>query len=79
MYTIVDGTVYFDRQKDEQMQKDIEVERARLIKKMNGEKRSGAPTIPAVPTWQVIHTCDEYGHTKGILEVDEDDLDNNNN
>ena len=43
LYTIVDGTVYFDREKDEQMQKWVDVERTRLIKKMNGEKRSGAP------------------------------------
>src|SRR5688572_7498254 len=28
LYTIVDGTVYFDRQKDEQMQKEVDAERA---------------------------------------------------
>ncbi len=43
LYTIVDGTIYFDREKDEQMQKWVDVERNRIIKKMNGEKRSGAP------------------------------------
>src|SRR5258705_9361460 len=30
LYTIVDGTVYFDREKDQQMEKDIDAERARL-------------------------------------------------
>ncbi|HSU27332.1 MAG TPA: amidohydrolase family protein, partial [Chitinophagaceae bacterium] len=77
LYTIVDGTVFFDRQKDELMQKDIESERARLVKKLNGEKRSGAPTIPAIPTFQVILHCDDDAHTHGILEVDENELDNN--
>lgn len=32
LYTIVDGTVYFDRQRDEQMQKEVDAERARLVK-----------------------------------------------
>jgi imidazolonepropionase-like amidohydrolase len=38
LYTIVDGTIYFDRAKDAEMQKWVDSERARLIKKMNGEK-----------------------------------------
>jgi imidazolonepropionase-like amidohydrolase len=76
LYTIVDGIVYFDRQKDEQMQKEVEAEKVRLIKKMNGEKRSGAPTIPAQPSYQVIHTCDDYVHHHGILEIEENDINN---
>ena len=39
LYTIVDGTVYFDRAKDEELQKEVDAERARLVKKLNGEKR----------------------------------------
>ena len=35
LYTIVDGTIYFDREKDAQMQKWIGAERNRIIKKMN--------------------------------------------
>jgi imidazolonepropionase-like amidohydrolase len=77
LYTIVDGTIYFDRQKDEQLQKDVDAERARLVKKLNGEKRSGTPTIPAQPTYHVLLTCDDYEHSHGILEVDENDIDNN--
>src|SRR6187402_1553020 len=46
LYTIVDGIIYFDRAKDADMQKWVDNERTRLIKKMNGEKRSGAPVIP---------------------------------
>ena len=77
LYTIVDGTVYFDRQKDEQMQKDIDAERARLVKKLNGEKRSGVPTIPAIPTYSIMHTCSDHGHSHGMLVIDTDDTDNN--
>ena len=77
LYTIVDGTIYFDRQKDEQMQKDIETERTRLVRKLNSEKRSGAPTIPAQPSYQIIHTCSDDMHSRGILEIRENDLDNN--
>jgi imidazolonepropionase-like amidohydrolase len=77
LYTIVDGTVYFDRQKDEQMQKDIEAERTRLVKKLNGEKRSGAPTIPAIPTYSIMRTCSDHGHSHGMLVIDADEIDNN--
>lgn len=77
LYTIVDGTVYFDRQKDEQMQKEVATEKTRLVKKMNGEKRSGTPTIPAQPSYQVIHTCSDDTHSHGILEIYENDIDNN--
>ena len=75
LYTIVDGTIYFDRQKDAEMQKWVDVERTRLIKKMNGEKRNGAPVTPAIPSYQVIHTCSDHGHSHGLLTIDVDDLD----
>jgi imidazolonepropionase-like amidohydrolase len=70
LYTIVDGTVYFDRKKDEEMQKEVDAERLRLIRKMNGEKRSGAPTIPAQPSYQLMHTCSDHGHSHGLLVID---------
>lgn len=76
LYTIVDGTIYYDRQKDEQMEKDIETERMRLVKKLNGEKRSGAPTIPAQPSYQIMHSCFDHGHDHGILIIDGDEIDN---
>jgi imidazolonepropionase-like amidohydrolase len=77
LYTIVDGTVYFDRQKDEQMQKQVDAERARLVKKLNGEKRTGAPMIPATPSYQIMHSCSDHGHSHGLLVIDADNLDNN--
>jgi cytosine/adenosine deaminase-related metal-dependent hydrolase len=70
LYTIVDGIVYFDRVKDAELQKWVDVERTRLIKKMNGEKRSGAPVSPATPSYQVIHTCGDHGHSHGLLTID---------
>ncbi len=76
LYTIVDGTVYFDRKKDELMQKDVDTERLRLVRKMNGEKRSGAPTIPAQPSYQIMHTCSDHGHSHGLLVIDSDDMNN---
>lgn len=78
LYTIVDGIIYFDRQKDEQMQKRIDEERLRLVRKMNGEKRSGGPTVPAQPSYQIMHTCSDHGHSHGLLVIDADDLNDNN-
>ena len=72
LYTIVDGTIYFDRVKDEQMQKEVDAERLRLVRKMNGEKRSGAPTIPAQPSYIIMHTCMDHGHDHGLLVIDSD-------
>ncbi|MFZ1855867.1 MAG: amidohydrolase family protein [Chitinophagaceae bacterium] len=76
LYTIVDGTVYFDRKKDELLQKEVDAERLRLVRKMNGEKRSGAPTIPAQPSYQIMHTCSDHGHSHGLLVIDSDDMNN---
>lgn len=73
LYTIVDGTIYFDRAKDEQMQKTVDNERNRLIKKMVGEKRSGSPVTPAVPSYQVMHSCSDHMHNHGLLIIDADE------
>jgi imidazolonepropionase-like amidohydrolase len=70
LYTIVDGTVYFDRVKDEQLQKVVDIERNRIIKKMNSEKKSGANVQPAQPSYQIMHTCSDHGHSHGLLIVD---------
>ena len=74
LYTIVDGTIYFDRVKDEQLQKEVDAERLRLVRKMNGEKRSGAPVIPAQPSYLIMHTCSDHGHSHGLLVIDSDDV-----
>jgi imidazolonepropionase-like amidohydrolase len=76
LYTIVDGIVYFDRAKDEQLQKQLDAERLRLVKKMNGEKRSGAPVTPAMPTYSIMHTCSDHLHSHGFLTIDADHISN---
>jgi imidazolonepropionase-like amidohydrolase len=73
LYTIVDGTIYFDRTKDEQLQKIVDVERSRIIKKMNSEKRSGAQVQPAQPSYQIMHTCSDHGHSHGLLTIDSEE------
>ncbi|MFN2438629.1 MAG: amidohydrolase family protein, partial [Chitinophagaceae bacterium] len=70
LHTIVDGIVYFDRVKDEDMQKLVDAERNRIIKKMNSEKRSGAPVTPAQPSYQIMHSCSDHLHSHGLLVVD---------
>ena len=68
--TIVDGTVYFDRDKDAEMQKKIQAERTRLIQKMLNEKRSGGPVGPATATPTVILHCEDHEHQRGLLETE---------
>ena len=70
LYTIVDGAIYFDRKKDDEMQQKVDQERTRLVRKMNGEKRSGAPVIPAQPSYQMMHSCHDHGHSHGLLVID---------
>lgn len=70
LYTIVDGTIYFDREKDEQKQKWVDAERNRLVKKMISEKKSGTPVKPAQPSYQVMYTCSDHYHDHGLLVID---------
>ncbi|MBD0287762.1 MAG: amidohydrolase family protein, partial [Flavisolibacter sp.] len=72
LYTIVDGTIYFDREKDEQQHKYVAAERNRIIQKMISEKKSGAPVTPAQPTYQVMQTCSEHQHDHGLLVIDQE-------
>ncbi len=69
--TMVDGILYFDRQKDEAARKQVAAERNRLINKMLGEKRAGTPTQTARASMEVMHFCDEdHGHSEGLLIID---------
>jgi imidazolonepropionase-like amidohydrolase len=70
--TIVDGIVYFDREKDEMMRKSQTAERSRLIQKMNGEKRSGNPVSPATPSYSILLNCGDHEHSHGLLSIDQD-------
>jgi imidazolonepropionase-like amidohydrolase len=77
LYTIVDGTVYFDRQKDEQLQRLVDNDRSRLVKKLVGEKRTGSTVTPAIPSYQIMHTCSDHFHSHGFLTIDASELENN--
>ena len=72
--TIVDGIVYFDREKDLQLRSELSAERNRLIQKMLGEKRSGAPVQPAQASLQVLLSCGDHQHKEGMITVDGDEL-----
>ena len=59
VYTIVDGAIYFDLEKETQKHQWMESERNRIIKKMNIEKKRGASVIPAQYAVEILHTCDD--------------------
>ena len=68
--TIVDGIVYFDREKDVLQRKKIQAERFRLTQKMTGEKRGGGAVRPAEPSWQTILSCGDHEHKDGMFTID---------
>ncbi len=70
--TIVDGVVYFDREKDVQLRKQLTAERNRLIQKMMGEKRAGNPMAPATPSYVTLLNCGEHDHSHGLLTIEQD-------
>ena len=70
--TIVDGIVYFDREKDAVARKVQTAERGRLIQKMNGEKRAGGPMAPATPSYSILLNCGDHDHSHGLLSIDQD-------
>lgn len=73
LYTMVDGTIFFDREKDAAMRKEVKAERTRLIGKMVSEKRGGAAVVPFTPSYKYIQTCSDHSHKLGMLEIDADE------
>jgi imidazolonepropionase-like amidohydrolase len=73
LYTIVDGVIYFDREKDAATRKNLAAEKARLIQKMLGEKRAGAPTRPATASLQTILNCGDHEHADGLATIYENE------
>lgn len=71
--TIVDGIVYFDREKDLELRTRIAAERNRLMNKMLGEKKRGAPTQRPVPSREEIYHCEDLqaGHQHSIMNDNE--------
>jgi imidazolonepropionase-like amidohydrolase len=80
LYTIVDGTIYFSREKDEEQRKKIAAEKIRLVQKLNAEKRVVGPAgvRPAEPSWQFILSCGDHAHQDGLytLDVQEGEINN---
>ena len=72
LYTIVDGTIYFDREKDAEKRKEIASERNRLIQKLLNEKRTPGALgrmITARPRLDEINECEiDHHHKHSVLE-----------
>nr|MCU0388802.1 amidohydrolase [Chitinophagaceae bacterium] len=79
-YTIVDGTVYFDREKDKKMRLELEAEKHRLMKKIAALKRSpgsggSRPNFQRpTPRYELMHTCTDHWHSHGLLVIDADEV-----
>lgn len=71
LVTMVDGIVYFDRERDKQLRVQVAAERNRIIQKMLDEKKAGGPTSPARPSFRTVNYCEEHGHSHGILTQDD--------
>ena len=83
--TMVDGIIYFDRDKDAAMRIQNKNEKARLIQKLTIAKRTATPGAPgaaggrgARPRFEIINTCSDHYHSHGLLAIDTDDVENNN-
>ena len=63
-FTIIDGIIYYDHQKDAKMQKEIQEERARIISKMIDEKNGGSET-------QAVVAREQRTHVSTSIEIDE--------
>lgn len=55
--TLIDGVVYFDRDKDELLDKDIKDERARLIAKLMAEKQKGGAVVKHRSKKKQLYHC----------------------
>ena len=67
--TMVDGIVYFDRERDGVLRKEIAAERNRLIQKLLEEKKDGGATTPAKPSMRTVNECEIIDHEHGLLEI----------
>ena len=82
--TIVDGIVYFDRDRDAAMRIANRAEKARLISKLAAAKRTATPGAGggggrgARPRFEVINTCADHIHNQGLLTIEADELDESN-
>jgi imidazolonepropionase-like amidohydrolase len=70
--TLVDGIVYFDREKDLELRQRISKERNRLVQKMLGEKKKGTPTQKAAASMEEMYHCEDLqgGHQQRLTDGD---------
>ncbi len=61
VYTLVDGIIYFDAEKDEQRRKQLEAERQRLIEKMVLARKNGSKTAKPKLMVESFWHCDTFG------------------
>ena len=80
-YTIVDGTVFFDREKDKKLREELQAEKQRIVKKMAALKRTAGPGGAGgrnlqrpTPRYEIMHTCSDHFHSHGLLVLDADDV-----
>jgi adenine deaminase len=81
--TIVDGIVYFDRERDAELRKQVQEEKARLVKKLIAAKRAAGPgggmnfTRPR-PRFEKMNSCFDHVHDHGLLVVDGEETESQN-
>ncbi|QHS62345.1 amidohydrolase family protein [Chitinophaga agri] len=68
--TLVDGIVYFDREKDLELRQRISAERNRLVIKMLNEKKKGTPTQKAAASREEMYHCEDLqaGHQQRLTD-----------
>ena len=70
--TLVDGIVYFDREKDKELRKQVAAERNRLVQKMQDEKKTGSAVSPATPSMRQVNACEDHAHSHGLMTIEAD-------
>ncbi|MFM7838294.1 MAG: amidohydrolase, partial [Chitinophagaceae bacterium] len=77
--TIVDGVVYFDRDRDRQLRQQVQEEKNRLIQKMAAaKKKAGAGGSNESfrrprPRYEILQTCSDHYHRHGLLSLESDE------
>jgi len=66
--TIIEGGVYFDLDKDQQLRKEVREERARLINKMLSAKKEGSATQKPPGRQQQDFHCEDFVGVDGEIE-----------
>lgn len=65
--TMIEGLIYFDRERDAQLRAQIITERARLINKLLAEKQKGTPVVKPRAKRQQLYHCNTL---EGISETE---------